>query len=83
MAEEKYVQVQNLSGGVVVYTIPEDNIRRVFSAYEVKRITDKELRKVYYQPGGENLLQNFLSVKDKALALDKFLLTNSIGIWCF
>ena len=70
MADEKYVQVQNLSSGTVVYTIPENNIRRVFRAYEVKNISTEELRKVYYQPGGAVLLQNFLSVKDKKLALE-------------
>lgn len=70
MTDEKYVQVQNLSSGTVVYTIPENNIRRVFRAYETKEIAADELRKVYYQPGGAVLLQNFLSVKDKRLALE-------------
>ena len=44
MADEKYIQVQNLSSGTVVYTIPENNIRRVFRAYEVKNISAEELR---------------------------------------
>lgn len=70
MTDEQYIQVQNLTGGTVVYTIPEDNIRRVFAAHEVKKITPGELRKVFYQPGGEVLLQNFLSVKNKELALE-------------
>ena len=70
MTDEQYIQVQNLTGGTVVYTIPEDNIRRVFAAYEVKKITPGELRKVFYQPGGEVLLQNFLSIKNKELALE-------------
>lgn len=70
MTDEKYVQVQNLSNGTVVYTIPENNIRRVFRAHEIKQISTDELRKVYYQPGGATLLQNFLSVKDRKLALE-------------
>ncbi len=70
MADEQYIQVQNLTGGTVVYTIPEDNIRRVFAAHEIKKITPTELRKLYYHPGGESLLQNFLSVKDRDLALE-------------
>lgn len=70
MTDEKYVQVRNLSSGTVVYTIPENNIRRVFRAHEVKQVSTNELRKVYYQPGGAALLQNFLSVKDRDLALE-------------
>ena len=70
MTDEQYIQVQNLTNGTVVYTIPEDNIRRVFAAHETKKIRPEELRKLYYHPGGESLLQNFLSVKDRALALE-------------
>ena len=70
MTDKQYIQVQNLTNGTVVYTIPEDNVRRVFSAYETKNISSDELHKLYYQPGGEVLIQDFLSVKDKNLALE-------------
>ena len=70
MTDEKYIQVQNLSSGIVVYTIPEDNIRRVFRAHETKKISAEELRKLYYQSGGATLIQHFLSVKDRNLALE-------------
>lgn len=70
MADAKYVQVQNLSSGSVVYSIPEDHVRRVFSSGETKNVTANELRKLYFQPGGASLIHDFLSVKDKDLALE-------------
>ena len=62
MTDKQYIQVQNLTNGTVVYTIPEDNVRRVFSAYESKNISPDDLHKLYYQPGGEVLIQDFLIV---------------------
>lgn len=67
---EQYVRVQNLTDNPVVYLIPEDNLRRVYQPYEEKTITAEELRKVYWQPGGPALLQEFLQVKDKDLAME-------------
>ena len=66
--EEKYVQVQNLAGHIVVYKIPEDNVKRIFGPDEVKTISYSELQKLHYQAGGAVLLQNFLAIKDKAVA---------------
>lgn len=70
MAEKQYIEVRNLSSDTVVYTIPENNIRRVFRKNETKKITEEELRNVFYQPGGEVLLKDFLSVRNKDLALE-------------
>lgn len=67
---EQYVQVQNLTDNPVVYLIPEDNLRRVFGPYEEKKLSKEELQKLYYQPGGSVLLQEFLQVKDKESALE-------------
>ena len=66
--EEKYVQVQNLAGHIVVYKIPEDNVKRIFGPDETKTIAYSELQKLYYQAGGAVLLQDFLSIKDKEVA---------------
>lgn len=66
--EEKYVQVQNLAGHIVVYKIPEDNIKRIFGPDEIKNIAYSELQKLHYQSGGAVLLQEFLAIKDKEVA---------------
>lgn len=65
---EKYVRVKNLTDNPVVYLIPEDNLRRVYGPYEEKNIKEDELQKLFYQPGGAMLLQEFLQVQDKDLA---------------
>ena len=70
IANEQYVRVQNLTDNPVVYLIPEDNLRRVYQPYEEKTIPVEELRKVYWQPGGPALLQEFLQVKNKDLAME-------------
>ena len=51
-----------------MYLLPEDNLRRVYRPYEEKNSQVAELRKVFWQPGGPALLQEFLQVKDKELA---------------
>lgn len=57
--------VKNRSTGVAVYKIPEDNIRREFAPGETKRIAFGELEKLTYQPGGTELLTNFLQILDE------------------
>lgn len=66
----KYVQVKNLTNSTVVYKIPELNLRRKFGAQEEKKIDYEELQKLYYQPGGEVLIKDFLQIKDKEVALE-------------
>lgn len=54
--------VKNRSAGMVVYTIPEANIRREFAPGETKKIKYEELEKLTYQSGGRELMANFLQV---------------------
>lgn len=54
--------VKNRSSSIVVYRIPETNLRREFAPGEVKRIPFAELEKLTYQPGGRELLENFLQI---------------------
>lgn len=58
-----YYNVKNRSAGVIVYTIPEDNIRRRFAIGETKRISYDELLKLSNQPGGREMMANFLQIK--------------------
>ena len=55
--------VKNRSAGRVVYKIPEENIRREFNPGESKRISFEELEKLSYQPGGRELMANFLQIQ--------------------
>ena len=57
-----YYNVKNRSASVVSYKIPEDNIRRRFTPGETKRISYEELLHLSYQPGGRELMINFLQV---------------------
>lgn len=70
MEDSKIIEIQSRIKGMVVYVIPDlQNLRRVFSQRETKKITFEELRMLANTPGGDNLIRNFLFVKDKE-ALD-------------
>ena len=57
---DKIYKVKNRSAGVVIYRIPEDNIRREFAPGEVKSIPFSELEKLSFQAGGPMMMDNFL-----------------------
>lgn len=68
VSDDAIIEVRNLVDYMVVYRIDEDHIRREFAPGEVKKVTAIELRKLYYTPGGGDLLKNFLSVRNAELA---------------
>lgn len=55
-------QVKNRSASFVVYSIPEDNIRREFNPGEIKRIPFTELEKLSFQQGGREIMSSFLQI---------------------
>lgn len=57
--------VKNRGASWVTYKIPEDGIRRSFAPGEVKRVSDTELEKLTYQPGGMVILSQFLQIQDE------------------
>ena len=59
--------VKNRSSSVVVYRIPETNLRREFQPGETKKIPFGELEKLTYQPAGHTLLEEFLQIVDEAV----------------
>ena len=60
--------VVNRSASKVVYKIPEMNIRREFAPGEVKIIGFDELMQLSYQPGGREMMIQYLQItEDKAL----------------
>lgn len=73
-----YYNVKNRSSSMVVYTIPEMNIRREFAPAETKRLSFEELEKLTYQPGGRALLANFLQFVEPVKVLNQA--TTDLGI---
>ena len=59
---KKVLLVTNRSAGMVVYTIPEEGIRREFTPGETKKIPFEELEKLAYLSGGRTLMENFLKI---------------------
>lgn len=57
-----YYNVKNRSAGIVTYKIPEDNVQRRFTPGETKRISYEELLHLSYQPGGRELMAQFLQI---------------------
>ena len=62
--------VKNKSSSVVVYKIPETNLRREFAPGETKRVPFGELEKLTYQEGGRELLENFLQILEEEVTTD-------------
>ena len=57
--------VKNRSSSMVVYTIPEDGIRREFMPGETKKISREELDKLSFQPGGREIMAGFLQIQNQ------------------
>lgn len=68
MATKKYYyNVKNRSATTVLYKIPEANIRRRFTPGETKRISYEELLQLSYQPGGKEMMANFLQIQSEGV----------------
>ena len=66
MEDNAKIRVKNRSHSPVIYTIPEMNgLRREYNGLEEKIVTFEEIRKLSYIPGGDVILKNYLTVKDK------------------
>lgn len=65
ITENTMYNVKNRSSSMVVYRIPETNLRREFAPGETKRLPFGELEKLTYQPGGRELLENFLQILEE------------------
>lgn len=68
--QTKMYNVKNRSSSIVVYRIPETNVRREFAPGEVKRLPFGELEKLTYQPGGRQLLEHFLQIMEEEVTTD-------------
>ena len=62
------VKVTNRDNGVVGYSVPDlNNLHRNFQPGETKEVTVEEIRKLSYLPGGMNILNKRLVVKNEEL----------------
>lgn len=68
--QDTMYNVKNRSSSVVVYRIPETNLRREFAPGEVKKVPFGELEKLTYQEGGRELLENFLQIMENEVTSD-------------
>lgn len=67
---DKVLIVNNRSAGMVVYSIPEEGIRREFMPGESKKVKFSELEKLAYLSGGRALMENFLQIIDPEATKD-------------
>lgn len=64
MATNRMLTVKNRSASKIIYKIPEEHIRREFAPGEVKLIPYDELGKLSFQPGGRQLMIQYLQITD-------------------
>jgi hypothetical protein len=65
MNKDTIYKVKNRSDGSVIYTISEmNNLRRVYGPGETKEISYRELEALYYLPGGETLMREYLQISE-------------------
>lgn len=64
MEDNKTYRVKNRSASTVVVRIPEISVRREFAPGQTLMMTYDELTRLSYQPGGRELMANFLQVME-------------------
>ena len=62
--DDTMIQVRNRNNGATGYSLPEHNLWRNFGIGEVKKVPFSELKELQYQPGGEEVLKNYLVIED-------------------
>ena len=62
--------VTNRSASTVVYSIPEDGIRRSFAPGETKKIRHGELEKLSYREGGKVIMAEYLLIRSEEAIAD-------------
>lgn len=65
ISRDKLIKVSNKFGGTVGYNVPDTNIHRNFYPNQTREVTFDELEKVFFAPGGEKVLRDFLEIQDE------------------
>ena len=63
MDAKKMFKVKNRSTSMVVYNLPEKNLRREFAPGETRTVPFEELEALSFQPGGRELMASFLQIE--------------------
>lgn len=63
--KDTLITVINKYNGTVGYDIPDSNMHRNFYPNETKEITFGELEKLFYAPGGNTILEDFLEITNE------------------
>lgn len=77
VSDDTVVPVKNMMNHRVAYVL-DSGVRRRFAPYATFNITAGELRQLSYQPGGTELLTNYLHVGNKNLAREFGVSDNTI-----
>lgn len=62
--KDTILQVTNRSNGIVIYSVPDMHVSREFNRKETKKIPYGELLALAQQPGGRELIYNYLFVQN-------------------
>ena len=81
LTPETLISVTNRSNGSVVYRIPERHIRREFNRKETKKVPFQEIMEVAAQPGGRELIYNFLLIESEEVVKDGLNLNAEPEYW--
>ena len=63
LEDSAIIKVKNRFDGTASYSLPDERIQRTFAAGEIKDISMKELRSLSYQPGGKELMAEYLCIR--------------------
>ena len=58
------IKITNRSDCTVGYKIPEKNLARYLAPNESRIVDKEELQRLIYQPGGQNLIDNYFQIED-------------------
>lgn len=67
MSENKMYTIKNRSAATCIYKVPELHVRREFAPGQSLKVTEDEIEKLLYQPGGRSLVEQYLQICDEEI----------------
>lgn len=77
LTDSTLINVRSLADCPISYVIEEDHRRVVFRPGETKKIATSELRKLYFKPGGDIMLREYLNIDNQELR-EEFNIPNDV-----
>lgn len=65
ITKDTMIKVKNKFGGIVGYDVPDTNLHRNYYPNQTREVTYDELEKVFYSPGGEVILRDYLEIENE------------------